>query len=130
MSGVDKAEAHKQAWIRAEAAKLASQLQAKQIADLVDPGSSDIVRGWIKEEVDRYMHTLEETLHKLIDTAVDKYCKTVFDSHTDDEHFMLIARGSRRASVDSMLGAADFVELGTRPSSRSNAPITNQVPEL
>lgn len=123
MSGIDKAEAHKQAWIRAEAAKLASQIQAKQIAELVDPGSSDIVRKWIKEEVERYMKTLEDTLHALIDNAVNKYCKTVFDTHTDDEHFLLVARGSRRSSIDSSLSAADFVEPGTRPPSRADAPV-------
>jgi hypothetical protein len=129
MAAVDKAEAYKQAWIKAEAAKIAQQLQAKQIADLVDPGSSEIVKKWIKEEVEQYMGTLKSTLTALIDDAVSKYCEAVFEKRTDDEHFMLIARGSRRSSIDpdSILSSADFIEAGTRPPSRAGAPINGNL---
>jgi len=131
MSGIEgKLEAQKQAWIRAEALKISNVLQAKQVADLVDQNSADIVKTWIKAEVEAAVRAAADGFPDMIEDAVNRYCRSVFvdDAHTaHDGHFdPRPSRNtvSRRNSVSDF--DIEFIEAGTRPPSRASAPITSE----
>jgi len=111
-----KFEAHKHAWIRAEALKISNQLQAKQIAELVDPGSADIVKAWIKAEVEATLRASQAQFPDMIEDAVNRYCRTMFSAN--EQHFQVVTR--RRSVSETDL---EFIEPGTRPPSRATAPI-------
>ena len=124
-----KFEAHKHAWIRAEALKISNQLQAKQIAELVDPGSADIVKAWIKAEVEATLRASQAQFPDMIEDAVNRYCRTMFSAN--EQHFQVITRRrsiseqavlTRSRSVsEADLEFIDKVETPTRPPSRATS---------
>ena len=81
----DKAAAHRDAWIKAEAAKLAQSIEARTMASLVKPDLEAKVREWIAEEV-----------RQEVRREVAAYCKDMLNVHVpppspsrcEDEEFI------------------------------------------
>jgi hypothetical protein len=91
----EKTEARRQAWIRAEALKIASAIEAQQIVDMVTPNIQDKMRTWIHMEVKNMMKTVAaevlQDVKEHVKGEVANYCRSVFDSQSmDDDHFHMV----------------------------------------
>jgi hypothetical protein len=68
-------------------------------------------------EVDLAVRKQQDKLQAMVDEAVVKHGRSIFDAHADEDHFELVH--ARRASGSDLL----LIEPGTRPPSRAAAPI-------